>query len=151
MLVTRKILPALQLILAVAITLLPFVLMPVCGPLPNGMFMACHDSAIWATGGGVLLLLLAIFQGTWKGKPGLLKLVAVLQLVVAALLYAVPHRILPLSFRMGMKGKPVIAGICGKEGMPCIHTFATLSWVLVAVALVALLYLGLQFTQRREA
>lgn len=151
MLLTKRILSAVQLLLTAVIALTPFVLSPVCGPMPNGHYMACHDSAILVTVGGGILLLFALLQLLLSGKRPLMLSLSVLQVAAAFLLYAIPHRIIPISFRTKMDGSALMAGICAKDGMACVHTFALLNWLLAAVALIALILLGLVVSGRRDA
>ena len=48
----KKILFILNAILGVVLALTPFVLFPVCGPMPNGKHMMCHYSGIFIAGMG---------------------------------------------------------------------------------------------------
>ena len=46
----KKIFFILNALLGVVLALTPFVLFPVCGPMPNGKYMMCHYSGIFIAG-----------------------------------------------------------------------------------------------------
>ena len=46
----RKAFLVLNLLLGAVLALTPFVLFPVCGPMPNGKYMMCHYSGIFIAG-----------------------------------------------------------------------------------------------------
>lgn len=142
-----KVMSIVQAILALVIALLPFVLMPVCGPMKNGHYMSCHYSGILVTVAGVVLIAVAALQ--YFGRRKMVGMLTALgQMVIALLCYLIPHKIIPVQIGVNMKGMPKFMGICGKDGMPCVHTFATLSWLLLAVGVIALVYFIIQILKK---
>lgn len=145
-----RVIPALQILLGLAAALLPFVLLPVCGPMKNGHFMPCHYSAVFVTAAGVVLIVLGLIQWLLLKRAAAL-VTSVLQILTALACYLVPHRIIPIKYGVSMKdGSDLFLGICGKNTMPCVHTFGVLSWVLLAIGILALIYFIIQLLRKEN-
>lgn len=143
-----RVIPALQILLGLVTALLPFVLYPVCGPMKNGHYMSCHYSAILVTIAGVVLIALGLVQ-LLKGGVLWARITSVLQLLIALACYLIPHRIIPVKYGYNAKkGMDLFLGICGNPKMPCVTTFAILSWVLLAIGLLALVYFIIQLLRK---
>lgn len=129
---------ALLLCLSIIIALLPFVLVPVCPALPNGMHMPCYYSGILVTVFGVILAVLAVLllflQNVWVQRG-----LSLLALLICFFIYAVPHRILLVPYGMSHEtGNVLYMGTCGNPAMPDARTFAILSYLLLGAALCSL-------------
>lgn len=88
-----NILSYLNVLIAVLFALVPFTIAPVCGPMENGKFMACHHMGRAELGVGILLAVLAIVSILVKDRAKLgvrisMALTAVYALLIPKVLIA---------------------------------------------------------------
>ena len=128
----KKILFILNALLGVVLALTPFVLFPVCGPMPNGKYMMCHYSGIFITGMGALIVVLSLLALWGHRKRWVAPLSGVLSIVAALLSYLVPMRIVVIGNKatMGWEG-----GLCKAADMAC-HTVTMPAVTVLVSALV---------------
>lgn len=143
-----KVISLIQAIMGLILALMSFVLVPVCGPMKNGMHMSCYYTGILVTVAGVILLVLGLVnyyidQKMWN------KLVAFIQIVIAALSYMIPSKIIPIAIGTNMHGKTKFIGLCMKP-MRCWDSFRATSACLLIVAILALVYLGIQYVTKKD-
>ena len=136
----KKILFILNALLGVVLALTPFVLFPVCGPMPNGKYMMCHYSGIFITGMGALIVVLSLLA-LWGHRKWAASLSGVLSIVAALLSYLVPMRIVVIGNKATMGWE---CGLCKAADMAC-HTVTmpavtVLVSALVLVNVVALIH-----------
>ncbi len=144
----NRIISSLMLLLSLVIAIFPNWLKPVCGPMENGRFMACHYSAIYT---GVVFAVLAILLliqiiVNRKGVYILGSLLSVLAVVFSYLLVTRRIRI-PVPGMEPMMGKDgqmhvMTFGLCKKADMVCHQSYAVihiLMLILAALAVVLLL------------
>ncbi len=129
----KKILFILNALLGVVLALTPFVLFPVCGPMPNGKYMMCHYSGIFITGMGALIVVLSLLALWGHRKRWVAPLSGVLSIVAALLSYLVPMRIVVIGNKATMGWE---CGLCKAADMVC-HT-ATMPTVTVLVSALVL-------------
>ena len=129
----KKILFILNALLGVVLALTPFVLFPVCGPMPNGKYMMCHYSGIFITGMGALIVVLSLLALWGHRKRWVAPLSGVLSIVAALLSYLVPMRIVVIGNKATMGWE---CGLCKAADMAC-HT-ATMPTVTVLVSALVL-------------
>lgn len=134
-----KILNIIIAILAVVLSLTPFVIAPVCPAMSHGMYMACHYSGIWVVCVGIIIAILAIILLFIKHKYISIVLYAV-TIFVSITTHLVTHRIIKIPFGVNKEGMKRFFGYCGKETMACIqhHTFTITSILLIVIALLSL-------------
>ena len=129
----KKILFILNALLGVVLALTPFVLFPVCGPMPNGKYMMCHYSGIFITGMGALIVVLSLLALWGHRQRWVAPLSGVLSIVAALLSYLVPMRIVVIGNKATMGWE---CGLCKAADMAC-HT-ATMPTVTVLVSALVL-------------
>lgn len=129
----RKVFSILNLLLGGALALTPFVLFPVCGPMPNGKHMMCHYSGIFITGMGVLIVVLSLLALWGHRKRWAVSLSGVLSILAALLCYLVPMRIVVIGNKATMGWE---CGLCKAADMAC-HT-STMPAVTVLVSALVL-------------
>ena len=137
----RKAFLVLNLLLGAVLALTPFVLFPVCGPMPNGKYMMCHYSGIFITGMGALIVVLSLLALWGHRKRWVAPLSGVLSIVAALLSYLVPMRIVVIGNKATMGWE---CGLCKAADMAC-HTttmpaVTVLVSALVLVNVVALIH-----------
>ena len=137
----KKILFILNALLGVVLALTPFVLFPVCGPMPHGKYMMCHYSGIFITGMGALIVVLSLLALWGHRKRWVAPLSGVLSIVAALLSYLVPMRIVVIGNKATMGWA---CGLCKAADMAC-HTVTmpavtVLVSALVLVNVVALIH-----------
>ena len=137
----RKAFLVLNLLLGAVLALTPFVLFPVCGPMPNGKYMMCHYSGIFITGMGALIVVLSLLALWGHRKRWAASLSGVLSIVAALLCYLVPMRIIVIGDKAGWGWE---CGLCKAADMAC-HTttmpaVTVLVSALVLVNVFALIY-----------
>lgn len=130
-----RLLAAVVAVLALVVALFPHVIMPVCGPMPDGRYMACHYSAILVTAIAAAAVLFNILQVILDRK-GLGIAVSLLTLVACLAGYAVPARIIRVNCTPEM-----CFGLCKKMEMPCHQSFHTIYILLAVMALLSLIHL----------
>lgn len=143
-----KLINLLQVLMGAVLALMSFVLLPVCGPMKNGMHMACYYTGILVTVSGVVLIALGL-GNYFVTKPILHKLIAFAQIAVAALSYMIPSKIIPIAIGTNMHGKTKFIGLCMKP-MRCWDSFRATSICLLIVAILALIYLGMQYVTKND-
>ena len=131
----KKILFILNALLGVVLALTPFVLFPVCGPMPNGKYMMCHYSGIFITGMGALIVVLSLLALWGHRKRWVAPLSGVLSIVAALLSYLVPMRIVVIGNKATMGWE---CGLCKAADMAC-HT-TTMPAVTVLVSALVLVH-----------
>ena len=128
--------------------LIPFVLRPVCGAMPDGRYMSCHYSGILVTVLYALLVLWALLL-VFQPRQRILALLLDLYCIVASLAaLLIPRRIVPVHYDQSH-----LFGLCKKLAMPCHQTFGLLlpiSIILILVALLHLIKLALDGRQGRK-
>lgn len=137
----RKVFLVLNLLLGAVLALTPFVLFPVCGPMPNGKYMMCHYSGIFIAGMGALIVVLSLLALWGHRKRWAASLSGVLSIVAALLCYLVPMRIIVIGDKAGWGWE---CGLCKAADMAC-HTttmpaVTVLVSALVLVNVFALIY-----------
>ena len=137
----KKIFFILNALLGAALALTPFVLFPVCGPMPNGKYMMCHYSGIFIAGMGALIVVLSLLALWGHRKRWAASLSGVLSIVAALLCYLVPMRIIVIGDKAGWGWE---CGLCKAADMAC-HTttmpaVTVLVSALVLVNVVALIH-----------
>ncbi|ADC90435.1 DUF4418 family protein [Mageeibacillus indolicus] len=137
-----------QVIMGIIVAAMSFVLVPVCGPMPNGKYMSCHYTGILITVAGVVLIVLALINYLVK-NGALNKVLAIVQIVVAALSYMIPSKIIPVAIGVGMNGKTRYIGLCMKP-MQCWNSFHASSVCLLIVVILALIYLAVHFVMKKD-
>ena len=135
----RKALLILNLLLGAALALTPFVLFPVCGPMPDGKYMMCHDSGILIAGMGALIVVLSLLALRWKRRGVFLS--EVLSIAAALLCYLAPMRIFVVGDKAAWGWE---CGLCKAADMACRTTtmpaVVVLVSALVLVNVVALIH-----------
>lgn len=131
-----RLLAAAVAVLALVAALFPHVIRPVCGPMPDGRYMACHYSAVLVTAIAAAVLLLNGLQVILNRKGSGIA-VSLLTLVGCLAGYAVPARIIRVSCTPEM-----CFGLCQKTDMPCHRSFHTVYILLAVIALLSLLQLA---------
>lgn len=129
----RKTLLILNLLLGAALALTPFVLFPVCGPMPDGKHMMCHYSGILITGMGALIVVLSLLALWGHRKRRIAPLSGVLSIAAALLCYLAPMRILVIGDKAGLGWE---CGLCKAADMAC--RTATMPAVIVLVSALVL-------------
>lgn len=137
----RKAFLVLNLLLGAVLALTPFVLFPVCGPMPNGKHMMCHYSGIFIAGMGALIVVLSLLALWGHRKRWAASLSGILSIVAALLCYLVPMRTLVIEDKATMGWE---CGLCKAADMAC-HTttmpaVTVLVSALVLVNVVALIH-----------
>ena len=137
----RKAFLVLNLLLGAVLALTPFVLFPVCGPMPNGKHMMCHYSGTFIAGMGALIVVLSLLAFWGHRKRWVSSLSGILSIVAALLCYLVPMRIIVIGDKAGWGWE---CGLCKAADMAC-HTttmpaVTVLVSALVLVNVVALIH-----------
>ncbi len=138
----------LQIIVAVILAAMSFIILPVCGPMKNGMHMSCYYTGILETVVGIVLFVLAIVNLTNKNAL-VHKILPFAQIVIAAIAYMIPTKIIPIAVGTTMNGKTKLIGLCMKP-MRCWTSFRGCSICLLIVVLLALIYLGMQYVTKKD-
>lgn len=101
-------------LLGLILALAPFVLFPVCGPMPNGGFMMCRYSGILITGMGGAIVVLAILTPWVRG--GIVVFFRILSAAAALLCYLIPARIVVVGNKAALGWE---CGLCKAADMAC--------------------------------
>ena len=137
----KKIFFILNALLGVVLALTPFVLFPVCGPMPDGKYMMCHYSGIFIAGMGALIVVLSLLALRGSRKRRGMFLSGVLSIAAALLCYLVPMRILVIGDKATMGWE---CGLCKAADMACrtatMPAVTVLVSALVLVNVVALIH-----------
>ena len=127
--------------MGVVLALTPFVLFPVCGPMPDGKYMMCHYSGIFIVSMGGLIVVLSLLALRGHRKRWAASLSGVLSIAAALLCYLVPMRILVIGDKATMGWE---CGVCKAADMACRTTtmpaLIVLVSALVLVNVVALIH-----------
>ena len=129
----KKALLILNLLLGAALALTPFVLFPVCGPMPDGKHMMCYDSGILIAGMGALIVVLSLLALRGRRKRWAASLSGVLSIAAALLCYLAPMRIVVIGDKAAWGWE---CGLCRAADMAC--RTATLPAVTVLVSALVL-------------
>lgn len=126
-------------VLSIVLSLIPFIIAPVCPVMNNGMYMACHYSGILVVCVGIGITIISSILLFIKNKKISIGLYAV-TIFVSITTHLITHRIIKIPFGVNKDGMKRFFGYCGKETMACIqhHTFTITSILLIVIALLSL-------------
>lgn len=142
-----KIVSLIQALLGLILAAMSFVLVPVCPPM-HGMHMSCFYTGILVTCSGIIILILAALN-YFLQKDGWNKLIALVQIIIAALAYMIPSKIIPVAIGTNMQGHTRFIGLCMKP-MPCWNSFRASSICLLLIVIIALVYLAMQYVMKKD-
>lgn len=141
----NNILNGLLLILSSILSLVPFVLAPVCPAMPNGNFMNCHYTGQLVMFLGIGLILLSIFIFFIKNKKFKIVIYSLI-ILFSSMVHLIPHRILKIQFGYNhMKNMPRFFGYCSKDTMQCVvhKTFiisSTLVFIILFISIICIIF-----------
>ncbi len=132
-------------LLAVVLYLVPYQIAPICSKLkPDGNPMGCYFSASFTMRLAVFIFainLVMFLVAKYSFGKYIRILGSIVSIVIAALVYMVPHRIVSINNALGVPYR-----FCGKPKMECVlnNTFGVagmVAGIIVIVMVINLLYL----------
>lgn len=153
---SNRIISSIMLFLSLVIAVFPHWLRPVCGPMENGNFMACHYSAIYTAVVFAVLAVCLLIQILVNRKGGYIagSLLSVLAVVFSYLLVTRKIRIpVPgLEPMMGQDGQMHVMtfGLCKKADMACHQSYAVIHILMLVLTLLAVVLLLKAWTEKKN-
>ena len=153
---SNRIISLIMLLLSLVIAVFPHWLMPVCGPMENGKFMACHYSAIYTTVIFAVLAVWLLIQTLVNRNGGYLagSLLSLLAVVFSYLLVTRKIKIpVPgIESMMGQDGKMHVMtfGLCKKADMACHQSYAVIHILMFFLAVLAVVLLLKAWTEKKN-
>ena len=153
---TNRIISSIMLLLSLVIAIFPHWLMPLCGPMENGKYMACHYSAIYTA---VIFAVLAVWlliqilvnrPGTYIAGSLLSALAVVFSYLLVTRKIKIPvPRIEPM---MGQDGQMHVMtfGLCKKADMACRQSYAVIHIMMFFLAVLAVVLLLKAWTEKKN-
>ena len=131
----------LVLFLGLILALTPFVIVPVCPPMANGMRMSCYYSGLLATGVGIGIIVTSLISIFVNNKI-INVILSIINIIAGICVHLIPNKIIKISIGMGKDGNPRFMGYCMKDSMECIkhNTFTIVSVLGISIAIISLIY-----------
>ena len=135
----QKIFSILNSVLGLLISLIPFILFPVCENLkPDGNHMNCFYSGIFITSMGILILIFSILSLSKKFSF----ISKIISAISALMCWLVPNEIIRLEI------KSRLCGLCGNVNHACrANTMPTIGFLISLVIFIIILSLTLKFVK----
>ncbi len=153
---SNRIISLIMLLLSLVVAIFPRWLMPVCGPMENGKFMACHYSAIYTAVVFAVLAVWLLIQILVNRKGGYIvgSLLSILAVVFSYLLVTRKIKIpVPgMEPMMGQDGQMHVMtfGLCKKADMACHQSYAVIHILMLVLAVLAVVLLLKAWTEKKN-
>lgn len=153
---TNRIISSIMLLLSLVIAIFPHWLMPLCGPMENGKYMACHYSAIYTA---VIFAVLAIWLliQILVNRPGTYIAGSLLSVLAVVFSYLLVTRKIKISVpgiepMMGQDGQMHVMtfGLCKKADMACHQSYAVIHIMMFFLAVLAVVLLLKAWTEKKN-
>lgn len=141
----EKIINIIVLIFGIILSLIPFVIAPVCPPMKNGMRMSCYYSGTLVMYLGISIILISLLTIVTKSKK-ILILSNILNIIVAGMIHLIPHGIIKIQYGYNhMNNMPKFFSYCSKDNMSCVmhNTFVISSifaGIIILLSIISIIY-----------
>lgn len=148
----NNILNIVLLVLSIILSLIPFVIAPVCPAMPNGKYMNCHYTGKLVMFLGISIVLISIILLFVKNKKINILFYSLIAIISSAI-HLIPHRIVKIQFGYNhMKNMPRFFGYCSKESMDCVvhKTFIFSSIFAFVILFICIICIIFNFIKKEE-
>lgn len=151
----ERIINIIILILGVTLSLIPFVIAPVCPPMKNGMRMSCYYSGTLVMYLGISIILISILTIAIKSKK-ICILLNIVNIIIASIVHLVPHGIIKIQYGYNpLNNMPKFFAYCSKDNMSCVmhNTFVISSifaGIIILLSVISIIYLVISKKEKKN-